>query len=85
MPRTVSNTYTQVAQAHLCANHVQFIEHLSHASFVLRAMRYEGTAQLLSLTEQKLHLFELYFIGRTITDDLFKVMLIACTAMGHCD
>ena len=28
-----------------------------------RATWYEGTAQLLSLTELKSHLFELYFIG----------------------
>ena len=33
---------------------------------VLRATWYEGTAQLLSLTEFKLHLFQLYFIGWTI-------------------
>ena len=31
--------------------------------FVLRATWYEGTAQLLSFTELKSHLFELYFIG----------------------
>ena len=30
---------------------------------VIRATWYEGTAQLLSLTELKSHLFELYFIG----------------------
>ena len=30
---------------------------------VLRATRYEGTAQLLSLTEFKSHLFQLYIIG----------------------
>ena len=39
--------------------HVQHIERLSGAS----ATWYEGTAQLLSLTELKPHLFELYFIG----------------------
>ena len=33
---------------------------------MLRATWYEGTAQLLSLTELKSHLFELYFIGWTI-------------------
>ena len=38
-----------------CADHVQHV--------VLRATWYEGTAQLLSLTELKSHLFELYFIG----------------------
>ena len=62
-PRTVSNTYAQVARAQSCANHVQHIERLSHASVVLRATWYEGTAQLLSLTELKSHLCELYFIG----------------------
>ena len=38
-------------------------ERLSRASVLLRATWYEGTAQLLSLTELKSHLFELYFIG----------------------
>ena len=38
----------------------------SRASVMLRATWYEGTAQLLSLTELKSHLFELYFIGWTI-------------------
>ena len=33
---------------------------------MLRATWYKGTAQLLSLTELKLHSFELYFIGWTI-------------------
>ena len=33
---------------------------------MLRAIWYEGTAQLLCLTELKSHLFELYFIGWTI-------------------
>ena len=36
---------------------------LSCASVMLRATWYEGTAQLLSLTELKSHLFELYFVG----------------------
>ena len=62
-PRTVSNTYAQVARAQSCANHVQHIERLSRASVMLRATWCEGTAQLLSLTELKSHLFELYFIG----------------------
>ena len=35
--------------------------HVQHA--VLRATWYEGTAQLLSLTEFKSPLFELYFVG----------------------
>ena len=53
---TVSNTYAQVAQAQSCENHVQHIERLSRAS-CLCATWYEGTAQLLSLTELKSHLF----------------------------
>ena len=40
------------------AHHVQHI--------MLRATWYEGTAQLLSMTELKSHLFEIYFIGWTI-------------------
>ena len=39
--------------------------HVQHV--VLFAPWYEGTAQLLSLTELKLHLFELYFIGWTLS------------------
>ena len=35
--------------------------HVQHV--VLRATWYEGTAQLLSVTELKSHLFQLYFIG----------------------
>ena len=31
-PQTVSNTYAQVAQPQSCANHVQHIECLSHAT-----------------------------------------------------
>ena len=31
-PRTVSNTHTQVARAKSCANHVQHIQRLSHAT-----------------------------------------------------
>ena len=38
--------------------------HVQHVN--LLAMWYEGTAQLLSFTEFKSHLFEPYFIGRTI-------------------
>ena len=37
------------------AHHVQYA--------VLRVTWFEGTAQLLSMTEFKLHLLELYFIG----------------------
>ena len=45
---------------------MQHIDHLSHASVMLRATWLEGIAQLLSLTEVKSHLFDLYFIGLTI-------------------
>ena len=65
-PRTVSNTYAQVARAQSCTNHVQHIKRPSRASVMLRATWYEGTAQLLSLTELKSHLLELCFIGWTI-------------------
>ena len=61
-PQAVSNTYAQVARTQSCANHVQHIERLSRASVMLRATWYEGTVQLLSLTELKSHLFELYFV-----------------------
>ena len=61
--RTVSNMYAQVARSQSCANHVQHIERLSRAHVVICATWYERTAQLLSLTELKSHLFELYFIG----------------------
>ena len=62
-PQTVSNAYAQVAWAQSCANHVQHNKRFSRASVMLRATWYEGTAQLLSLTELKSHLFELYFVG----------------------
>ena len=35
VPRTVSNTYSQVAKAQSCENHVQHIERLSHATCCL--------------------------------------------------
>ena len=46
-PRTVSNTYAQVARAQSCANHVHTSRayHVKHV--VLRATWYEGTVQLL--------------------------------------
>ena len=50
-PQVVSNTYAQVARAQSCANHVQHIERLSRAGVMLRVTWYEGTAQLLKLTE----------------------------------
>ena len=66
--RAVSNMYAQVAQARSCANHVQHIEWLSHATFMRCYMPHGTKGQLsyLNLTELKLHLFELYFIGWTI-------------------
>ena len=54
--RTVSNTYSQVAQVQSCANHVLRTERLSCAT--CRVMWYKGTAHLLSLTEFKSHLFQ---------------------------
>ena len=65
-PRTVSNTHGQVAQAQSCANHVQHIERRSRASVMSRATWYEGTAQLLSSTELKLHLFELILLAESL-------------------
>ena len=53
--------YAQAARVQSYANHVQHIERLSHATCC--ATWCEGIAQLLSLTELKSHLFELYFIG----------------------
>ena len=54
-PQTVSNTYAGVARAQLCANDVQ------HRTLITCNMScatwQEGTAQLLSLTELKAHLF----------------------------
>ena len=48
-------------------NHVQIVRNTSSAYHVehamLRATWYEETAQLLSLTELKSHLFELYLTG----------------------
>ena len=60
-PRTTRTLNWPRAQP--CVNHVQHIERLFRASVMLSATWYEGTAQLLSLTELKSHLFELYFIG----------------------
>ena len=60
------DTYAQVAQAQLCANQAQHIERLSHATCRFTCHLVRRTAQLLSLTEFKSHLFELYFVGWTI-------------------
>ena len=59
-PRTVSNTYAQVARVQSCANHVHWA--LITCSMP-RAIWHEGKAQLTSLTEFESHLFELYSIG----------------------
>ena len=45
---------------------------------MLRATWYEGTAQLLSLTELKLHLVELYFIGWTIKPMKMCLKCVCC-------
>ena len=47
---------------------------------MLRAKWYEGTAQLWSLTELKLYLFELYFIGWIIKHDHFSTSATAVWA-----
>ena len=62
-PWNVSNTYAQVARVQITCN-TSSAYHVQHV--VLRATRYEGAAQLLSLTELTSHLFELYFITWTI-------------------
>ena len=61
-PRTISNSYTQVARAQSCANHVQHIERLSRATrrVTCHVVRMDISAIKL---EFKLHLFELDFIG----------------------
>ena len=45
-PRTVSNTYAQVARAQSCANHVQHIERLSRATcrVTCHAVRMDSSA-----------------------------------------
>ena len=47
-----------------------------HVQHVLRTTWYEGTAQLLSLTELKSHSFELYFIGWTISRWRLPVLVL---------
>ena len=54
--RTVSNTHAQAAKAQLCSNHMQHIRALITCNMSC-ATWYEGTAQLLSLTEFRSHLF----------------------------
>ena len=51
-PQTVSNMYALVARAQSCATHRVLIK-----CNLQCAARYKGTAQLLSFTEFKLHLF----------------------------
>ena len=65
---TVSNTYAQVVQAQSCANHAQHIERLSRAacSVPLGTKGVQGTAQLLSITEWKSHLFSFILLAETI-------------------
>ena len=66
-PRTVCLQHVRSSgPGAIVCKYVQHIQRLSRASVMLRATWYEGTAQLLSLTELKLHLFELYFIAWTI-------------------
>ena len=60
-PYCATNCLQQVIRVQSCANHVQ------HWALIMcnmwYAMWYEGIAQLFILTELKLHLFLLYFIG----------------------
>ena len=42
-PRTVSNTYAQVARAQSCANHVQHIERVSRATCSVPLGRRDGS------------------------------------------
>ena len=58
------------ARAQLCANHVHHIERWSRASVMLRATWHEGTAQLLSLAELKLDLFELVSLAESLNRQL---------------
>ena len=51
-------------------NRVQITSSAYHVEHVvLRATWYERTAQLLSLTELKSHLLELYFLAEALTDE----------------
>ena len=63
-PKTVSNTYTQVAWAQSCANYIQHMVPI--ICNMLWATWYVRTAQLLSLTGLKSHLFPLNIVGWTI-------------------
>ena len=65
-PHSATNRLQHVCSSVLaqsCANHLQHIERLSSATFCVACQVVQMTAQLLSLTELKSHLFELYFIG----------------------
>ena len=69
-PHCAANYFKQVRSRGPVCNRVQITCNTSSAyhvqHVVLRAMWYEETARLLSLTELKSHLFQLYFIGYTI-------------------
>ena len=58
--------YVEVARVHLCANHFQHIKSLSRATYHATCQVVRRDNQLLSLTELKSHLFELYSIRWTI-------------------
>ena len=64
-PRTISNTYTTLKRPG--SNRVQITYNTSSAyhvqHVVLRATQYEGSAQLLSLTEFKSHLFSFILLA----------------------
>ena len=55
-PRTVSNTYAQVAKAQSCENHVQHIERISRATRCV-PLGTKGQLSILGLTELNSHFF----------------------------
>ena len=80
MPQTVSNTYTQSVRGPIVCK-----PHATHQAPVTCnmwcAMWYQGTAQLLSLTEFESHLFQLHSIGWTINQ--WRIgCLLACLTLN---
>ena len=61
--REPSPTRTLWLPGHSCVQITCNSTSAYHVQHALLATWYEGTAQLLSLTEFKSHVFELYFIG----------------------
>ena len=65
-PRTVCNTYSQVAPGTSSVNHVQHIERLSRATCRVTCQLVRRESACINLTGFKSHLFELSCIGWTI-------------------